>query len=173
MARTLNNFKTDDLGMSFKKTVMGSFIHLVCVYAGCDQFFWPSSPLYAHMCAFSVTLSLSTIIYIQYKISFHVKIYVQGFYIQIWFKCEAQLLFFQIKTTAREKKHFIEKIWKLFNYIFYTHDVTCKLSWWNNESIDIYKNEVRNSRVTKSSYKIELCKMTSHFELLKNSKIFI
>ena len=39
MARTLNNFKTDDLGMSFKRTVMGSFIHLVCVYAGCDQFF--------------------------------------------------------------------------------------------------------------------------------------
>ena len=30
----------------------------------------------------------------------------------------------------------------------------------------IFLNEVRNSRVTKSSYKTDLCKMTSHFELL-------
>ena len=54
---------------------------------------------------------------------------------------------------------------KLFNYMFYTHDVTCNLSRCNNERIDIYKNELRNSRVKNSSYKIELCKMTSHFEL--------
>ena len=50
--------------------------------------------------------------------------------------------------------------------MFCTHDVTCNLSRWNNEPIDIYKNEVGNSRVRNLSGKIELCKMTSHFELL-------
>ena len=55
---------------------------------------------------------------------------------------------------------------KLSNYTFDTYDVTCNLRRWNNESIDIYKNEVWNARFTKSSYKTELCKMTSHFESL-------
>ena len=32
--------------------------------------------------------------------------------------------------------------------------------------INYEENEFRNSRITKSSYKTELCKMTSHFELL-------
>ena len=45
---------------------------------------------------------------------------------------------------------------KLLNYMFYTDGVTCNVSRGNNESIDIYKNEVRNFRVTKSSYKTEL-----------------
>ena len=81
-------------------------------------------------------------------------------------------LIFSNKSHGLEKEHFIEKIWKLFNYMFYTNDITCKLSRWNNESIDIYKNEVRNSWVTKSSYKIELCKMTSHFELLTQKCLY-
>ena len=55
---------------------------------------------------------------------------------------------------------------KSSNYMFDTYDVTCNLRGWNNESIDIYKNEVWNARFTESSYKTELCKMTSHFESL-------
>ena len=76
-------------------------------------------------------------------------------------------LIFSNKKHGLQKKRFIEKnMKKLSNYIFDTHDVTCNLSRWNNESIGIYKNEVRNSGVTKSSCKTELWKMTSHFESL-------
>ena len=32
--------------------------------------------------------------------------------------------------------------------------------------INYEENEFRNSQITKSSYKTELCKMKSHFELL-------
>ena len=103
----------------------------------------------------------------QYKISFHIKIYVTVFYIQIWFKREAPLLFFQIKTMVYRKKTLHRKnMKKLSNYMFDTHDVTCNLRRRNNEIIDIYKNEVRKARFTKSSYKTELWKMTSHFESL-------
>ena len=31
-------------------------------------------------------------------------------------------------------------MWKLMNYMLYTHDVTCNLSRWNNGGNDIYKN---------------------------------
>ena len=75
--------------------------------------------------------------------------------------------FFSNKNHGLQKKHFIKKNMKKFsNYMFDTHDVTCNLRRWNNESIDIYKNEVWNARFTKSSYKSELWKMTSHFESL-------
>ena len=41
---------------------------------------------------------------------FSIKIHVKVFYIQIWFKCEAPLLFFKIKTMIyRKKKQFKEK----------------------------------------------------------------
>ena len=56
-------------------------------------------------------MSLSYIMksYIQYEISFVIKIHVKVFYIQTWFKCEALLLFFEIKTMIYRKKHLIEK----------------------------------------------------------------
>ena len=62
-------------------------------------------------------LPLSTVTYIQYEISFFIKIYnmksvflitihVKIFYIQIWFKYEAPLLCFRIKTMIN-KNHFL------------------------------------------------------------------
>ena len=59
------------------------------------------------------------------------------------------------KIHALQKKLFIEK--KFFfsvdyvkiielhvhtlNYMLYTHDFTCNLTWWNNEGNDIYKKD--------------------------------
>ena len=40
----------------------------------------------------------------------------------------------------------------------------------NCEIVGYFLNEVRNSRVTISSYETELRKMTSHFELLTQSR---
>ena len=82
MATTLNNFKIDNLGMSFKRTLVGhSSIYYVYMQVMTNFFDLP--PPCTHMCAFSVTPPLSTIIYVQYKISFHIKKYVTVFYIQI------------------------------------------------------------------------------------------
>ena len=39
----------------------------------------------------------------QYEISFFIKTHVKIFYIQVWFKCEAPLLFFKIKPWSAEK----------------------------------------------------------------------
>ena len=59
----------------------------------------------------SVNIFVSNII--QYEISFfikiHVKVLTKVFYIQIWFKCETQLLFFLIRTMVYRKKIFTEK----------------------------------------------------------------
>ena len=52
------------------------------------------------------------------------------FDIEIYFKCEAPLLFFQIKNKKNFKK--------LLKYILYIHDVTCNLSRLNNRGNDIY-----------------------------------
>ena len=48
-------------------------------------------------------LPLSTTTYLQYKTSFDIKIYIEVFYIQILFKCEARLLVLQIKTAVYRK----------------------------------------------------------------------
>ena len=39
----------------------------------------------------------------------HFKILTKVFYIQIWFKCKAPLLFFVIRTIVYRKEPFIEK----------------------------------------------------------------
>ena len=119
--------------------------------------FFDLPPPCTHMCTFSLTPPLSTIIYAQYKISFHIKIYVTVFYIQIWFKCEAPLLFFQIKTMVYRKIHFIEKIWK-------SYQTTCLIymtlhAIWGDEITRVLISiktrfgmlDLRN-RVTKPSY---------------------
>ena len=77
--------------------IFSTFLSLVCTHVSIKR-----------------NLPLSFIIYIQSKISFEIKIYVNIFYIQIWFKCEALLLFFQ-------KEHFIEKIWKNYSITCFTH----------------------------------------------------
>ena len=112
---------------------------------------------------------MSTIIYIQYsiksvfKLKFTLMFFIFRFDINV-----KHCSIFSNKNHGLQKEH----IWKSYSITFYTHDVTCNLSRWNNERIDIYKNEVRNSRVRNSSWKIELCKMTSHFELLIQKFLF-
>ena len=83
-------------------------------------------------------------------------------------------LIFSNKNHGLQKKKILHRknIKKFLNYMFDTHDVTSNLRRWNNESIDIYKNEILNARFTKSSYKIELWKMTSHFELLSQKFLY-
>ena len=130
--------------------------------------FFDLPPPCTHMCAFSVTPPLSTIIYVQYKISFHIKKYVTVFYIQIWFKCEI----FSNKNYDLLKKTLHRKnTKKLSNYMFDTQNVTCNLRRWNNESNDIYKNEVRSS-----IYELELQNRAMENDLtlrITNSKVFI
>ena len=62
------------------------------------------------MCPFSVILPLSIIINIPYKISFHIKIYIKVFYIQISFKCEVSLFFFSNEKITKN----LQKIYKIF-----------------------------------------------------------
>ena len=59
---------------------------------------------------------------IQYEISFFIKYTLRFFIYKFEIKCEAPLLFFQLKTMIFRKKHFIEKknTKKLLNYMFYT-----------------------------------------------------
>ena len=124
--------------------------------------FFDLPPPCTHICAFSLTPPLSTIIYVQYKFNFHIKIYVTVFYIQIWFKCEPQLLFFQIKTMVYRKKHFIEKIWKSYQITCLTH-MTLHAMWGDEITRVLISIKTRfGARFTNSSYKTELWKMTSH-----------
>ena len=134
--------------------------------------FFDLPPACTHMCAFSVTPPLSTIIYVQYKISFHIKKYVTVFYIQIWFKCEAPLLFFQIKTMIYWKKHFIEKIRKSYQITCLTHKTL--LAIWEDEitRVLISIKMKFGARFTNSSYKTELWKMTSHCESLTQKFLY-
>ena len=67
-------------------------------------------PPCSHMCPFSVILPLSIIINIPYKISFHIKIYIKVFYIQISFKCEVPLFFFSNEKITKN----LQKIYKIF-----------------------------------------------------------
>ena len=119
--------------------------------------FFDLPPPCTHMCTFSLTPPLSTIIYAQYKISFHIKIYVTVFYIQIWFKCEALLLFFQIKTMVYRKKHFTEKIWKSYQITCLTH-MTLHAIWGDEITRLLISIKTRfgrldlRNRVTKPSY---------------------
>ena len=131
MATTLNTFKIDDLGMSFKRTVVGHS-SIQYVYMQVIRIFFHLPPPCSHMCPFSVILPLSIIINIPYKISFHIKIYIKVFYIQISFKCEVSLFFFSNeklqKIYKKFTKFFTKNMKKFLNYMFYTHDVTCNLS---------------------------------------------
>ena len=122
---------------------MRHFWHVVSTGYFYVLFLWDIAGSYFRLLEIyeNLGLTLSTITYIQYEISFFlIKLYVKVFY--IWFKCEAPL-FFSNKNHDQQKKHFIiEKYMKkLLNYMLYTHDVTCNMRRWNSGSNDIYKKD--------------------------------
>ena len=80
-----------------------------------------------------------------------IKIHAKVFYIQIWFKCETPLLFFQIKTMVYKKKplyrknqFFFCRLCKNYSITRWTHiesHAICNLGRWNNRGNNTNKKD--------------------------------
>ena len=86
---------------------------------------------YKYIYLFQILYSMKSVFLLKHTLRF--------FIFKFEIKCEASLLFFQIKTMTYRKDTLQKKIWKNYWMMLYTDDVTGNLSWWNNGGNNIYK----------------------------------